>query len=72
MEYTNEWITNRAVTKTNLDSSFGLFLPTTSGKMVGDISMGTDASLIISGYNDTSIFHITVDNLGVLKANEIQ
>lgn len=70
MEYTNQWITNRTKTKTDIDSSFGLFLSST-GTMIGDISLGADASLIISGYNDTSTFNLTIDSAGTLKAYNI-
>lgn len=70
MAKTNEWLTNQINTageiKVNIDSSFGLFLAKAGGT-VSDLTI--DGSLIIKGYNDASLFWISVDAAGDPSAN---
>ena len=67
MENTNQWISDNIKSKTDLDSSFGLYLLKTGGTIAGNLT--TDASLIIKGFNDASTFHLTIGVTGDMKVN---
>lgn len=69
MGNTNQWLSDNIKSKTDLDSSFGLYLLKTGGTIAGNLT--TDASLIIKGFNDVSTFYVTIDNTGKLLTNNI-
>lgn len=68
MEFTNKFLSRHTgETKTNVDSSFGLYLPKVGGDVTGNLT--TDASLIMKGFNDASTFHLTIGVTGDMKVN---
>ena len=71
MEYTNKYLSDNFETKTNIDSSFGLGYVEVAGSTVtGNVTI--DGSLIIKGYNDASLYWISVTAEGEPSANIIK
>lgn len=70
MEYTNKYLSDNFETKANLDSSFGLGWVEVSGSTVtGNLTV--DGSVIIKGFNDASLYWISVNIEGEPSANII-
>ena len=74
MEYTNQYWSNDFETSTNVDASIGslssTFLLKTGGTISGDVTL--DGSLILRGFNDTSLFWISINAAAEPSAHIVQ
>ena len=73
MEYTNQYWSNDFETSTNIDASIrsldSTFLLKAGDTISGDLTL--DGSLILKGFNDTSLFWISINAAAEPSANKV-
>jgi len=72
MEYTNQYWSNDFETSTNIDTSIraSSFLLKAGDTISGDLTL--DGSLILRGFNDTSLFWISINAAAEPSAHIVQ